>query len=266
MAVGQSRIHCPTSISATAASCSVRPAARTGRRLGGTCLFALAWRAWQLWSALQRAPSRSGTVVDGCRNPAFLVTRASLGFVERPHLVVRGGLIEWGAENGIETGTVGGGTRHRIPEVVYPALPSEGALEEVRRLAGSSATIESVVSLEGGQHSATWRVDTATPGRTVVVRQFPAGDLAAGHEAQVLRVLNGLGGLAPMLLGSDLAGRWSECPTVLIRLVRWRGGHHAVRSRRVGCAARSCSRPGARRAERAALCFAERVRLQRRVP
>ena len=32
----------------------------------------------------------------------------------------------------------------------------------------------------------------------------------------MLRVLDGLGGLAPMLLGSDLEGRWSECPTVLI--------------------------------------------------
>jgi aminoglycoside phosphotransferase (APT) family kinase protein len=100
--------------------------------------------------------------------------------------------------------------------VVDPASPSQGALEEVRRLAGSSATIESVVSLEGGQHAATWRVDTARPARTVVARQFPAGDSAAGHEAQVLRVLDGLEGLAPRLLGSDLAGRWSEHPTVLI--------------------------------------------------
>ena len=100
--------------------------------------------------------------------------------------------------------------------MVCPALPSEGALEEVRRLAGSSATIESVVRLEGGQHAATWRVDTARPERTVVVRQFPAGDLAAASEAQALRVLDGLEGLAPSLLGSDLAGRWSECPTVLI--------------------------------------------------
>jgi aminoglycoside phosphotransferase (APT) family kinase protein len=100
--------------------------------------------------------------------------------------------------------------------VIYPALPSEGALDEVRRLAGSSATIESVVSLEGGQHAATWRVDTARPARTVVVRQFPAGDSAAAREKQVLRVLDGLGDLAPMLLGSDLSGRWSECPTVLI--------------------------------------------------
>jgi aminoglycoside phosphotransferase (APT) family kinase protein len=100
--------------------------------------------------------------------------------------------------------------------VVYPALPSEGALDEVRRLAGPSATIESVVSLEGGQHAATWRVDTARPARTVVVRQFPVGDSAAACEKQVLRVLDGLGDLAPTLLGSDVAGRWSECPTVLI--------------------------------------------------
>jgi aminoglycoside phosphotransferase (APT) family kinase protein len=100
--------------------------------------------------------------------------------------------------------------------VVYPALPSEGALDEVRRLAGPSATIESVVSLEGGQHAATWRVDTARPARTVVVRQFPGGDSAAACEKQVLRVLDGLGDLAPTLLGSDLAGRWSESPTVLI--------------------------------------------------
>jgi aminoglycoside phosphotransferase (APT) family kinase protein len=100
--------------------------------------------------------------------------------------------------------------------VIYPALPSQGALEEVRRLAGPSTTIESVASLEGGQHAATWRVDTARPARTVVVRQFPAGDSAAAHEAQVLGVLDGLGGLAPILLGSDLEGVWSECPTVLI--------------------------------------------------
>ena len=103
-----------------------------------------------------------------------------------------------------------------VPGVIYPALPSEGALEEVRRLAGSSATIKSVVSLKGGQHAATWRVDTARPAQTVVVRQFPPGDPAAAYEAQVLRVLGGLGGLAPRLLGSDLAGRWSKQPTVLI--------------------------------------------------
>jgi aminoglycoside phosphotransferase (APT) family kinase protein len=50
----------------------------------------------------------------------------------------------------------------------------------------------------------------------MVVRQFPPGDSAAAREAQALRMLDGLGGLAPTLLGSDLTGRWSECPTTLI--------------------------------------------------
>jgi aminoglycoside phosphotransferase (APT) family kinase protein len=101
--------------------------------------------------------------------------------------------------------------------MVHPgASPSAGALEEVRRLAGSSATIDSVVRLEGGQHAGTWRVDTASPALTVVVRQFPAGDPAGAREGRILRALDGLGGLAPVLLGSDLAGRCSECPTTLI--------------------------------------------------
>jgi len=100
--------------------------------------------------------------------------------------------------------------------------PSAGALEQVLRLAGSSATIDSVSRLEGGQHAATWRVDTASPALSVVVRQFPVGDSAGAREARVLRALDGLGGLAPVLLGSDLAGRWSECPTTLIS---WIDGH-----------------------------------------
>ena len=94
--------------------------------------------------------------------------------------------------------------------------PSAGALEEVRRLGGSSAAIQSVVRLEGGQHADTWRVDTATPERTVVVRQFPPGDSAGAREQKALRALDGLGGLAPLLLGSDLSCRWSESQTLLI--------------------------------------------------
>jgi aminoglycoside phosphotransferase (APT) family kinase protein len=101
--------------------------------------------------------------------------------------------------------------------MVHPEpSPSAGALEQVRRLAGSSATIDSVVRLEGGQRAATWRVDTASPARTIVVRQFPFGDSAGEYEVRVLRALDGLGGLAPVLLGSDLGGRWSGCPTTLI--------------------------------------------------
>jgi aminoglycoside phosphotransferase (APT) family kinase protein len=94
--------------------------------------------------------------------------------------------------------------------------PSAGAIEAVRRLAGSAATIESALRLEGGTHAATWRVETANPPRTVVVRQFPPGDAAGAHEGRVLRALDGLAGLAPVLLGSDLDGRWSEYPTNLI--------------------------------------------------
>jgi aminoglycoside phosphotransferase (APT) family kinase protein len=94
--------------------------------------------------------------------------------------------------------------------------PSAGALEETRCLAGSAAAIRSVVRLEGGQHADTWRIDTVNPELTVVVRQFPAGDSAGAREQRVLRALDGLGGLAPLLLGADLAGRWSESPTLLI--------------------------------------------------
>ncbi len=91
-----------------------------------------------------------------------------------------------------------------------------GAHEQVRALAGSSATIDSVVILEGGTHATTWRVATSDPELTVVVREFPVGDLAGECETNVVQALDGLGGLAPMLLGSDLAGRWSQCPTTLI--------------------------------------------------
>ena len=95
-------------------------------------------------------------------------------------------------------------------------LPSAGALEEVRRLAGSSAVILDVARLEGGQHSDTWRVDTGDPPFSVVVRQFPIADPAACHEQRVLRALDGLGGLAPVALGGDLHGHWSAHPTSLI--------------------------------------------------
>ena len=95
-------------------------------------------------------------------------------------------------------------------------LPSAGALEEVRRLAGSSAVILDVTRLEGGQHADTWRVDTDNPAFRVVVRQFPTADSAACREQGVLRTLDGLGGLAPVLLGGDLDGQWSEHPTSLI--------------------------------------------------
>jgi aminoglycoside phosphotransferase (APT) family kinase protein len=96
------------------------------------------------------------------------------------------------------------------------ALPSSGALDAVRRLAGSSATILTVTCLEGGQHADTWRVDTENPAFSAVVREFPVADSAGAREQRVLRTLDGLGGLAPVLLGGDLNAQWSERPTTLI--------------------------------------------------
>lgn len=96
------------------------------------------------------------------------------------------------------------------------AQPSPGALEEVRRLAGSSAAIRTITRLGGGQHADTWRVDTENPAHSMVVRQFPVGDDAGASEQHVLRTLDGLGGLAPVLLGGDLNARWSAHPTSVI--------------------------------------------------
>jgi aminoglycoside phosphotransferase (APT) family kinase protein len=95
-------------------------------------------------------------------------------------------------------------------------LPSPEALEEVRRLAGSSAAILGAARLAGGQHAETWRVDTESPATSVVVRQFPVGDSAPLREQRVLRALEGLGGLAPAQLGGDLDGKRSRYPTSLI--------------------------------------------------
>lgn len=96
------------------------------------------------------------------------------------------------------------------------ARPSAGALAEVRRLAGPSADISAITRLEGGQHGQTWRVDTRDPETSVVVRQFPVGDRAAETEHRVLQALDGLEGLAPVLLGGDLDGSWSQGQTSLL--------------------------------------------------
>jgi aminoglycoside phosphotransferase (APT) family kinase protein len=96
------------------------------------------------------------------------------------------------------------------------STPSARSLEEVQRLAGPLAVIHSVARLEGGQHADTWRVDTRNPDCSVVVRQFPPGDPAAAREQRVLQAIDGLGGVAPVLLASDLDGRWSRYPASVI--------------------------------------------------
>jgi aminoglycoside phosphotransferase (APT) family kinase protein len=95
----------------------------------------------------------------------------------------------------------------------------DGALDEVRRLAGRAASIAGVTRLAGGQHADTWKVDTDRPATSVIVRQFPPGDDAAAREQDVLGRLDGLGGLAPRALGADLAGSWSPRPTSLIERI-----------------------------------------------
>src|SRR4051794_21051578 len=100
--------------------------------------------------------------------------------------------------------------------MTQPDSPSLGALDAVARLAGSSSAIRTVTRLRGGQHAATWRVETANPAVTVVVREFPAADPGGASEQAALRALDGLDGLAPVLLDCDLEAGWSEHPTSII--------------------------------------------------
>jgi aminoglycoside phosphotransferase (APT) family kinase protein len=64
--------------------------------------------------------------------------------------------------------------------------------------------------LPGGTHASTWLVWIERLGIEAVLREFPAGDASVVGEAQVLRGLDGLGGLAPRLLaaGADQPIPW----------------------------------------------------------
>ena len=94
--------------------------------------------------------------------------------------------------------------------------PSRGVLRRITELAGDGARVVSVRVLVGGIHAATYLVETAEPSMSVVVREFPVGDPAGRREERVLTSLDGLAGLAPRLLASDVAGAWSDRPTVVI--------------------------------------------------
>lgn len=118
-------------------------------------------------------------------------------------------------------------------------LPSRGALEAVRRLAGPASEVLGAVRLEGGQHADAWRVDTENPASSVVVRQFPLGDPAPLREQRVLRALDGLGSLAPLPLGADPDGRWSPHPTSLLS---WLDGHPDISPADPGAWARELGR------------------------
>jgi aminoglycoside phosphotransferase (APT) family kinase protein len=61
-----------------------------------------------------------------------------------------------------------------------------------------------VRQLVGGTHAITWLVALEGRGVEAVLREFPAGDASVAREAQVLRDLDGLGGLAPKLLAEGV--------------------------------------------------------------
>jgi aminoglycoside phosphotransferase (APT) family kinase protein len=82
-------------------------------------------------------------------------------------------------------------------------LPGSGAaVQRATELAGPDAEVTAVRALAGGTHARTWLIQLAHPELEVVLREFPAGDDTARHEAVVLTDLDGLDGLAPRLLAS----------------------------------------------------------------
>jgi aminoglycoside phosphotransferase (APT) family kinase protein len=93
---------------------------------------------------------------------------------------------------------------------------SSAALEQAARLAGPHAQVTAVQPLLGGTHARTTLIQTVNPELQVVLREFPPGDDAASHEIQVLRALDGLGGLAPRLLASDIDSAASQGSWLLI--------------------------------------------------
>jgi aminoglycoside phosphotransferase (APT) family kinase protein len=94
--------------------------------------------------------------------------------------------------------------------------PAQLALARAVALAGPDAVVESVQRLDGGTHADTHLVRLSNPVLDVVLREFPSGDAAIENEAHVLRSLDGLDGLIPRLLDSDLDAAHSVRPWVLI--------------------------------------------------
>jgi aminoglycoside phosphotransferase (APT) family kinase protein len=91
---------------------------------------------------------------------------------------------------------------------------SRAAIEQAVALAGPRAAVRHISALAGGTHAHTYLIQTSNPEVEVILREFPAGDAAACHEAQVLTALDGLSGLAPRLLasgpgGTPPAGPWN---------------------------------------------------------
>ncbi len=71
-------------------------------------------------------------------------------------------------------------------------------------------------ALVGGTHACTSLIRTVNPEREFVLREFPPGDAAASNETRVLAALDGLDGLAPRLLASDISNASSGGSWLLI--------------------------------------------------
>lgn len=93
--------------------------------------------------------------------------------------------------------------------------PPSAALASAPGLAGADAHVDTVRPLAGGSHATTYLIRTAAPRHEMILREFTAGDPAAADEERVLTALDGLGGLAPVLLARGAEDN-GDPPWVLI--------------------------------------------------
>jgi aminoglycoside phosphotransferase (APT) family kinase protein len=93
---------------------------------------------------------------------------------------------------------------------------SPTAVERAAALAGPDATVQEMRALVGGTHACTSLIRTVNPEREFVLREFPPGDAAVSNETGVLAALDGLDGLAPRLLASDMSNASSGGSWLLI--------------------------------------------------
>jgi len=100
--------------------------------------------------------------------------------------------------------------------------PPAAALTWAASVAGPHASARVVRRLVGGTHASTHLLATTTPDGEMVLRRYQPGDGAAGREARVLTVLDGLDGWTPRLLGADPTGAvFGEPATLMTRLSGW---------------------------------------------
>lgn len=102
---------------------------------------------------------------------------------------------------------------------VHPVVSPAGREAVARASRLTSRSLEAIRELGGGGHATV--VLVADGGSELVVRAFPAGDEAVGHEVQVLPRIEALGDRVPRLVAHAVHG--AEPP--LIVTTRVRGAH-----------------------------------------